>query len=138
MKTLAMDITKLNSGIAVDAAHSTKRKMTEYQGVDLETGEIVFYKRLGNQTINIGEFLALVDGVKYVIEHEINPPRVFSDSTTAISWVKNKGISSVKRNPLVDKAVVYLRACATYVDEVEILKWDNKKYGETPADFGNK
>lgn len=38
----------------------------------------------------------------------------------------------------MDKAVVYLRTCAKYVDEVEIIKWDNKAWGETPADFGNK
>lgn len=133
-----MDMLNLDKGIAVDAAHSMKNGKTEYQGVDLETGEIVFYKDLGNQTINIGEFLALVAGIKYVIEHEIDPPRVFSDSTTAISWVKHKAVSSSKNNKEVDKAVVYLRTCAVYVDEVEIIKWDNKAWGETPADFGNK
>lgn len=128
----------LDKGIAVDAAHSMKKSKTEYQGVNLETGEIVFYKDLGNQTINIGEFLALVHGIKYVIENEIDPPIVYSDSTTAISWVKHKAVSSNKKNREMDKAVVYLRTCAKYVDEVEIVKWDNKAWGETPADFGNK
>ena len=31
-------------GIAVDAAHSTKNLVTEFQGIDLATGEQIFYK----------------------------------------------------------------------------------------------
>lgn len=128
----------LNDGLAVDAAHSEKKKTTEYQGIDLSTGEVVFYKNIGHQTTNIGEFLALVEGIKYVIEHENMPMVVFSDSNTAISWVKNRGTSSVKRNKLIDKAIIYLKACSVYVNEVDIIKWDTKAWGENPADFGNK
>lgn len=125
-------------GIAVDAAHSEKARKTEYQGVDLETGEVVFYADIGYQTNNIGEFLALVEGIKYVIEHNMEPKRVFSDSTIAITWVKNKSTASRKSNDLVNKAIIYLKTCSMYVDEVEIVKWDNKQWGETPADFGRK
>lgn len=138
MKQICMAMVNLNKGIAVDAAHSMKNGKTEYQGVDLETGEIIFYRDLGNQTINIGEFLALVEGIKYVIEHKVDPPRVFSDSVTAISWVKHKATSSNKKNKDIDKAVIYLRTCAIYVGEVEIVKWDNKIWGEIPADFCRK
>ena len=138
MNLICSDMVSLDKGIAVDAAHSMKNNRTEYQGVDLETGEIVFYEDIGNQTINVGEFLAIVAGIKYVIEHQIDPPRVFSDSTTAISWVRHKAVSSVKNNKEVDKAVIYLRTCAVYVDEVEIVKWDNRNWGEIAADFGRK
>ena len=82
-------------GIAVDAAHSMKNKLTEIQGVDLETGERLFYKNLGNQTTNIGEFLAIVEACKYINEHDYKPRIIYSDSTTAITWFKddfgNKG-----------------------------------------------
>lgn len=47
-------------GIATDAAHSMKNGKTEYQGINLATKEQIFYKDLGNQTTNIGEFLAVV------------------------------------------------------------------------------
>lgn len=130
-----IDLTK---GIAVDAAHSMKNKKTEFQGVNLLTGEILFYQDLGNQTINIGEFLAIVEGVKYIIEHDFSPKVIFSDSTTAIAWFKSKKTASGKRNKHLMKAEVYLRTMAYWVDEIQVLKWDNKKYGETPADFGNK
>lgn len=128
----------LNEGIAVDAAHSTKNKKTEFRGVDLKTGKVLFYSDLGNQTINVGEFLAIVEAVKYIIDHDFQPKVIFSDSTTAISWFKNKRTASGKRNPKLMKAEIYLRAIAYWVDEIELVKWDNMIYGEIPADFGNK
>lgn len=128
----------LSEGIAVDAAHSTKNRKTEFRGVDLKTGKILFYKDLGNQTINIGEFLAIVEAVKYIIDHDFQPKVIFSDSTTAISWFKNKRTASGKRNPRLMKAEIYLRAIAYWIDEIEIVKWDNRKWGEIPADFNRK
>lgn len=128
----------LSQGIAVDAAHSVKNKKTEFRGVDLKTGKVLFYKDLGNQTINIGEFLAIVEAVKYIIDHDFQPKVIFSDSTTAISWFKNKRTASGKRNPRLMKAEIYLRAIAYWVDEIEVIKWDSQKFGEIPADFGNK
>lgn len=132
---MKIDLTK---GIAVDAAHSLKNKVTEFQGIDLKTGERIFYKRLGNQTVNIGEFLAIVEGVKWIIDHDYEPKVIFSDSMVAISWFKNKQTSSKKRNPMLQKAEIYLKITASWVDEIKVIHWDNKAYGETPADFGNK
>lgn len=128
----------LTEGIAVDAAHSNKNRKTEFQGVDLNTGKKIFYECLGNQTINIGEFLAIVEGCKYIIETDYRPKVIFSDSTTAIAWFNAKKTASGKRNKLLMKAEAYLRAMAYWVDEIKIVKWDNKAWGEIPADFGNK
>lgn len=128
----------LNEGIAVDAAHSVKNRKTEFRCVDLKTGKTLFYSDLGNQTINIGEFLAIVEAVKYIIEHDYQPKIIFSDSNTAISWFKNKRTASGKRNAKLMKAEIYLRAIAYWIDEIQVVKWDNKAWGEIPADFGNK
>lgn len=128
----------LNEGIAVDAAHSTKNRKTEFKGVDLKTGKTLFYSDLGNQTINIGEFLAIVEAVKYIIEHDFQPKVIFSDSTVAISWFKNKRTASGKRNSKLMKAEIYLRAMAYWIDEIKVVKWDNKAFGEIPADFNRK
>lgn len=128
----------LNEGIAVDAAHSTKNRKTEFRGVDLATGEIIFYQDLGNQTINVGEFLAIVEAVKYIIDHDFQPKVIYSDSTTAIRWFTDKRTASGKRNPRLMKAEIYLRAMAYWVDEIKVMKWDNRQWGEIPADFGNK
>lgn len=129
---------ELDKGIAVDAAHSTKNRMTEFQGVDLRTGKVIFYENLGNQTVNIGEFLAIVEAVKYIIETDYQPKIIFSDSNTAISWFKAKRTASQKRYPKLMKAEIYLRAIAHWIDQIKIVKWDNASWGEIPADFNRK
>lgn len=125
-------------GIAVDAAHSMKNNRTEYQGVDLATGEFIFYEDIGNKTINIGEFLAIVAACKYINEHNYQPRRIYSDSMVAINWFKNKTAQSKKRDKQLQKAVIYLMASHTKVDDIEVIHWNNKEWGETPADFGRK
>ena len=130
-----IDLTK---GIAVDAAHSMKNKVTEFQGIDLKTGERVFYKDLGFETINIGEFLAIVEAAKYIIKSKYEPKIIYSDSLTAITWFKNKNTASQKRNWKLKEAEIYLNVCSVLVDEIEVKHWNNREWGEIPADFGRK
>ena len=125
-------------GITCDAAHSTKRGITEYQAHDLKSGDRIFYKNLGNQTVNIGEFLAIVDSIKYIIENNHPDKIIYSDSVTAITWVKNKKAASNKRNSDLKKAEIYLKVMSYYIDDIKIIHWDNKIWGEIPSDFGNK
>lgn len=126
------------AGIATDAAHSMKNGKTEYQGIDLATREQLFYCDLGNQTTNIGEFLAVVEAVKYIIENDFQPRVIFTDSTTAIAWFNAKKTSSTKPCKELQKAEMFLRALSADVDEIKVYHWDNKRWGETPADFGRK
>lgn len=125
-------------GIATDAAHSTKRGVTEYQGINLANGERIFYKDLGDQTVNIGEFLGVIEAVKYIIENDFQPRIIYTDSMTAISWFNNKRTASKKKNKELQKAEIFLKALAADVDTIEVRHWNNKEWGETPADFGNK
>lgn len=127
-----------NCGIATDAAHSVKRGVTEYQGINLDTGERLFYRDLGNQTVNIGEFLAVVEAVKYIIENDFQPRIIYTDSMTAISWFNNKRTASNKKNNELQKAEIFLRVFAADVDTIEVIHWNNRAWGETPADFCNK
>lgn len=126
------------TGIATDAAHSTKMGATEYQGIDLNTGEAIFYKHLGNQTVNIGEFLAVVEAAKYIIENDYNPRIIYTDSTTALSWYKNKKTASNKANSDLQKAEIFLRVFAEDLADIKVVHWSNTQWGETPADFGRK
>lgn len=125
-------------GIATDAAHSMKNGKTEYQAINLATRERIFYRNLGNQTTNIGEFLAVVEAVKYIIENNFQPRVIFTDSMTAIAWFKAKKTSSTKPNKDLQRAEMFLRALSADVDTIEVIHWDNKRWGETPADFGRK
>ena len=115
-------------GIATDGAHSTKNRLTRFQAVDIATGEVLFNESIGNQTINIGEFLGVVEAVKYIIDHNYTPRIIYTDSMTAISWFQAKRTASKKSHP----------AFATEIESIEVRHWDNAGWGETPADFGEK
>lgn len=129
--------------ISVDAACSGNPGVMEYQGVFTETETQVF--KVGpfpEATVNIGEFLALVHALAYLKKHQLQMP-VYTDSRTAISWVRKKQIkTNLKRNEktaklfdLVDRALIWLHE-NTY--STPILKWETRIWGEIPADFGRK
>ena len=132
-----------NNAICVDAASSGNPGIMEYQGVDMITKKIIFKKGpYKNATNNIGEFLALVHGIAYL---EKNQKRkiIYSDSKTAISWVKKKKCkTTLKKNSenkevfeLVNRAIKWLKKNKY---NVNVLKWDTRSWGEIPADFGRK
>jgi len=132
----------LNS-ISVDAASSGNPGVMEYQGVNSETKEILF--KMGpfnNATNNIGEFLALVHGIA-TLEKQSKKKIIYSDSITAMSWVRKKNCQTkLKRNKenedvfiLIERAIAWLKANKY---SAIIKKWDTKNWGEIPADFGRK
>ena len=132
----------LNS-ISVDAASSGNPGVMEYQGVDTETKEVLF--KMGpfnNATNNIGEFLALVHGIA-ILEKDLKKKIIYSDSITAMSWVRKKRCQTKlvrsKENEevfvLIDRAILWLKENKY---SAIIKKWETKNWGEIPADFGRK
>ncbi len=127
----------------VDAACSGSPGPLEYRGVDLRTGKEIF--RQGpyqHGTNNVGEFLAIVHAL-VLLEKKKSTLPVYSDSATAIGWVKKKHCNTElaadeKNAPLfelIDQAEDWL---AEHTITNPILKWDTKAWGEIPADFNRK
>lgn len=125
-------------GIATDGAHSVKNRLTRFRAVDIATGEELFSESIGNQTINIGEFLGVVGAVKYIIAHHYTPRIIYTDSITAIAWFQAKRTASKKIYPALKRAEILLKAFATEIASIEVRHWDNVGWSETPADFGEK
>jgi ribonuclease HI len=134
----------IGQSIAVDAAFSGRTKMLEYQGVFVETNTKIFlFGPVQGGTNNIGEFLALVHVLAYQKQNKINYP-IYSDSRTAMSWVRQKRCKTelkkeqknVKIFDLVARAEKWLRE--NDYSQYKILKWNTKIWGEIPADFGRK
>jgi ribonuclease HI len=129
--------------IAVDGAWNTSNGLVEYQGVFTRTKERIFkmgpYK---DGTHNIVEFLALVHALAYCKKNGLEWP-IYSDSRTAISWVRNKKagtehLQNEKNNELfilIERAEKWL---GNNHFNNKILKWETKAWGEIPADFGRK
>ena len=133
----------IEESIAVDAASSSATNEVEYKGVYVKTGKVLFLKGpYKDGTNNVGEFLALVHALAYCKRLDLDLP-IYSDSRTAMSWVRLKKTKSTlspnSQNKelfdLMDRAVEWLET-NSYTNK--ILKWETKAWGEIPADFGRK
>ncbi len=129
--------------LSVDAACAGNPGILEYQGVDTHSKASVFKRGpypIG--TINLGEFLAIVHGLALLKKENLDYP-VYSDSRTAMAWVKNKAIkTNLERGPqteelfsMVDKALEWLKKNPKHNP---VYKWETEIWGENPADYGRK
>ncbi len=129
--------------ISVDAACSGNPGVMEYQGVYTKTGKQIFHGGpYYEATNNIGEFLALVHILALLKQQNKKLP-IYSDSTTAMAWVRNKHTkSNLEHTSANNKVFEMIQRAETWLKsnswDVLILKWDTKKWGEIPADFGRK
>ncbi|WP_028667892.1 ribonuclease H1 domain-containing protein [Runella zeae] len=129
--------------IAVDAAWNTATGDVEYQGVYLRTGQKIFHQGpFKDGTNNIGEFLAIVHGLAYLQKHQSNLP-IYSDSKTAISWIKRKHANTkLEVTPENKPLFELLQRAEEWLSKNKyanpILKWETEYWGENPADFGRK
>ncbi len=129
--------------VCVDASCIGNPGDVEYKGLCTATHEVIFHKSpMPNGTNNLGEFLAIVHGLAYLKKQDRNIP-IYSDSETAILWVKIKKVrTKLKRSVdseeifnLVERALNWLEA-NEYTNP--ILKWNTVAWGEILADFGRK
>lgn len=129
--------------ISVDVGCSGNPGIVEYKGVDTKTGEILFYHGpIQKGTNNLGEFIAVVHGLAYLKKKGSNKT-VYSDSRTALSWLKKKQVASTLVRDdttkeiweLTDRAVKWLQSNSY---ENKVLKWRTEVWGEIKADFGRK
>lgn len=133
----------IKNSIAVDAACSGNPGDMEYRGVNVFNGEQLFLQGVYKEaTNNIGEFLAIVHGLALLKKQNSDWP-IYSDSITAISWIKAKKCKT-KLERTENNAEVFARIeaaekwLATNTYTTKIYKWDTKAWGEIPADFGRK
>ncbi|GHT01217.1 ribonuclease H [Bacteroidia bacterium] len=129
--------------LSVDAACSGNPGIMEYRGVETETGAELFHKGpFKNSTNNIGEFLALVHGLA-MLKQQNSPLPIYTDSLTAMAWVRNKKAKTTLKpsiaNPVVTDLVVRAENwLKNNLYTTEIYKWETENWGEIPADFGRK
>lgn len=129
--------------LAVDAACSGNPGLMEFRGVIADTGTQIFHRGpYVDGTNNIGEFLAIVLGLAYLKINNL-PWALYSDSKTAISWVRQKQCKTkLEWNAKNQDLLLAVRAAEKWLHEntwtTPIYKWDTEHWGEIPADFGRK
>ncbi|TAL61037.1 MAG: ribonuclease H [Bacteroidetes bacterium] len=149
--------------LSVDAAFDGD--VMEYKGVYTKTRLELF--KMGpfeGATNNIGEFLAIVHALALLKKQGNGPPTpkrgalytqvsplrgdkgglpVYSDSITAIHWVKTHKANTKLKATSENKSLFYLiQRAEKWLKENKypnrLLKWETKAWGENPADFGRK
>jgi ribonuclease HI len=116
----------------------------EYRGVDTKSQQEIFRQGpFADGTNNVGEFLALVHALAYLKKKGLDTYPIYTDSKTALAWVKNKKVkTTLVKNAknqhlfeLLDRAQSWL---SNNCYQNPIIKWNTEKWGEIPADFGRK
>ena len=134
----------IRPSICVDAACSGSPGKMEYRGVFLESGEEFF--RIGpfpDGTNNVGEFLAIVHALTWLLKHDKHMP-IYSDSQNATSWIFNGECKTQLKHTGKNAPIFMLiRSAENWLAENElrddaVLKWKTDLWGENPADFGRK
>ncbi|WP_429037279.1 viroplasmin family protein [Aeromonas media] len=135
--------------LSVDAAYSSKTNLVEWRGVLVtQSGQKEVFRSspyVGGSA-NVGEYLAIVDGIKWICEHmgDATLP-IYSDSFNAQTWVARKAHNSNVPScdairGMLDEANAFLQAGG--YDKVKrripLRDWVTKLWGEIPADFGRK
>ena len=129
--------------LSVDAACSGNPGIMEYRGVYSKTGEEIFHQGTFKEgTNNIGEFLALVHGLAF-LKQKNSPLPIYTDSKTALAWVKSKKAKTKLMKNVVNSELFDLIARAEIWLQnnkytTQIMKWETSVWGEIPADFGRK
>lgn len=142
---------KPTTGIAVDAScrsglHAQATGVVEWRGIDLATGKEIFHSPVYPEgTISMGESMAILDGVKWAMDHGYAGP-IYSDSETAIAWCKHPAtpprmVPTEANRPLLE----LVRSDMGWAELPEVFeclqqvkKWKTREWGENPADLGYK
>ena len=144
---------EFDTAICTDAACPFNPGPVEYRGVRISTGdELFFYGPYQWWSVNIAEFLAIVEGIKIIENDDVIYPSLpwpytlYSDSKIALSRVKkwkiNTQITKNSTNALLFKKVEQAEErlhCNKQRSEFVILKKrPTSQRGHIPADFGRK
>jgi ribonuclease HI len=133
----------VENSICVDGAWNTATNAIEYQGVILPQKSMVFHAGpFSAGTNNIAEFLAIVHALTYCQKNP-NIPAIYSDSRTAISWVKRKkAATKIISTAATAQIIAIVHRAEDWLHKnpynTPVLKWETLAWGENPADFGRK
>ena len=125
--------------IAVDGACSGNPGPAEYRGVDMETGKVLFHVNIGTATNNLAEYFAIAHAVSWLDRRKITTGyTIYSDSVTAISWVKNGEVNTSFSSPEITKKIANAKLLLRSWSTIYGIKLEKISGKSNPADFGRK
>lgn len=142
-KSISSSSKIIRRSISVDAACSGNPGLMEYQGVTTTGKRQLFHQAFPLGTNNIGEFLAIVHALAFLKKQSEPQLPIYSDSKIAMGWVaKGRAKTTLGRSKQTEKLFEYIDRAEAWLAQNEItnpiLKWETRRWGEIPADFGRK
>lgn len=123
-------------GICSDGACSGNPGPSEWQVTDL-CGVRLAHQAIGRHTNNYAELAGLLAAVR--LAADTGERTVWTDSATVLHWVSTGWPgSSVAEREAICKMVDDVRSQLAANPGVALRKWDTRRWGEIPADFGRK
>jgi len=130
--------------ICVDAACKGNPGRLERRCVRTSDQKELFHSLVYDEwTVNIGEYIALLRGMKRLIDQGHEDRCIYSDSRTAMARVRNgkhrSQLNRVNRNMKLKHALEQRELWFIQTKpKIEVKKRNTKDRGEIPADFGRK
>lgn len=128
--------------LCVDASWITTTGASEYRGVMMPSGEVIFSRGpFQKGTNNVVEFIAIVHALAWCKQKD-SGMTIYSDSATAIAWLRKKKANSKLNGEGSDELLELLYRAEKWIRENTwsnaVLKWETEQWGEIPADYGRK
>ena len=133
--------------ICTDAACQGNPWNLERRWVHTKTGKELFRSHVYSEgTVNIGEYIALLQWLKYLIDTQKSDRIIYTDSRVAIAWIKNgkhrsqlnRTNNNIKIKHVLDQWELRYDQNSIYIKKMKIVKRKTKERWEIPADFGRK
>lgn len=136
--------------ICTDAACPSNPGPVEYRAVDIASGKELFRVwPLEGGSINLAEFLALVDAMQYLLwssPKKLEKNIIYSDSKIALQrvqkWIISTTIDRTRQNrqlfDKVDRALQWLVDNTHRPQHLQLRQRPTKERWQIPADFGRK
>jgi len=134
--------------IFIDASCIGNPWPMEYRWVNKQGKELFRSKLYPKWTNNIGEFLAIIDAIKYIQKREKQwydiDAIIYTDSQTALQRLASKKPKTTLPHDQQTKELLtklnesLARLKTNDITNYNIQKRDTAKHGEIPADFGRK
>ncbi len=133
--------------ICVDAACQNNPWILERRGVRTRNRHELFHsKKYPVGTVNIGEWLAIIQWMYRLVKQWKTSWIIYSDSRTAMSWIRQgvihttliRGKNTEILRQSIDAGKKWLKDNKQGIKDIKVVKRKTSEWWEIPADFGRK
>lgn len=127
---------KPNDGILVKSEYMSELDSVKYDCVDIKSSKTIASKKgLINSGKNIGQFLAVVDSLKYNKANGLNQS-IYVESKKVLHWIRiKKALTKLEKNNVNKESFELIKDAEKWLDQntvemSKLHKWETKEWGD--------